>query len=163
MSVDLGSKISVICPNLTLSVRHIHCKLSQAYRRTFKVMKSNWLVLNLHLTAQKNADLVTFTEEILNEKLHFLCNVKIVKPIYAALSTITLCHFTYTRDKDSMTTGISWLKPSFVIGINFIIETPSLGNCQLMLKRDWHDDMIETMPCYASKWFQRLHCFLTMN
>ena len=26
---------------------------------------------------QENADLVTFTEEILNEKLHFLCSVDI--------------------------------------------------------------------------------------
>ena len=27
-------------------------------------------------TAQKIADLITFTEEILNGKLHFLCNVR---------------------------------------------------------------------------------------
>ena len=33
---------------------------------------------------QETADLVTFTEEILNEKLHFLCSVMLITNQYAA-------------------------------------------------------------------------------
>ena len=38
---------------------------------------------------QETADLVTFTEEILNEKLHFLCNV-IAKHEAYGLDSLTL-------------------------------------------------------------------------
>ena len=43
-------------------------------KNIFKVKKKSKMFHMLEETPQFPADLVTFTEEILNEKLHFLCS-----------------------------------------------------------------------------------------
>ena len=40
---------------------------------------------------QETADLVTFTEEILNGKLHFMCSERPVKIVANSLSTKVIC------------------------------------------------------------------------
>ena len=42
---------------------------------TLITKSSNFCFNSINITAQVPADLVTFTEEILNGKLHFLCSV----------------------------------------------------------------------------------------
>ena len=45
----------------------------------------------MHDTAQFPADLVTFTEEILNGKLHFLCSLFENTFLYCSFSEVNLC------------------------------------------------------------------------
>ena len=65
---------------------------------TYKIRKSGWLYVffvfpfYISITALKMefpTDLVTFTEEILNGKLHFFCAVYIL--VYALVALCTLC------------------------------------------------------------------------
>ena len=48
-------------------------KMKYLAKNIFKVKKKSKMFHMLEETPQFPADLVTFTEEILNEKLHFLC------------------------------------------------------------------------------------------
>ena len=43
---------------------------------TVKILTQTLIQIIVHTTQKMTADLVTFTEEILNGKLHFLCSVK---------------------------------------------------------------------------------------
>ena len=52
-----------------------------------------------------------------------------------------------------MTKCPSWRQPSMVIETSTFIETPTLGNCQLKLKSDSLDHMMDTIPC------QNLNCY----
>ena len=51
---------------------------------------------------QETADLVTFTEEILNTKLHFLCSVK----IYLQIIEIQRCHHTLSVMQQAATGSV---------------------------------------------------------
>ena len=58
---------------------------------------------------QETADLVTFTDEILNEKLHFLCSGKVLSSrllnVFVKISFMSKYYTGYSLQKDFPTQG----------------------------------------------------------
>ena len=51
---------------------------------------------------QLPTDLLTFTEEILNEKLHFLCSAGTLGEEYPSLELFLVCVFPYSDDYENL-------------------------------------------------------------
>ena len=75
LSSQRWSKITRFCMRFLLFAKYFVRDCSNKTTKIFLNMKVCWGELLLRLTLQIPADLVTFTEEILNRKLHFLCSV----------------------------------------------------------------------------------------
>ena len=59
---------------------------------------NTWGYLLPSINVQFPADLVTFTEEILNEKLHFMCSVLTLLKLLLLRDKVILCQWSFCRN-----------------------------------------------------------------